>query len=409
MQDITAELKIENLNPRELVALISSFFENRIQVSKNEIVFSKINAHGCLKINFSKSHSIMSILRSSQLTDADLSQIGEKIKSELTDESTIKIGREIIFSGFPIKGFFKFKDDFQILPVPHNAPNVAQSSGLSFEHPAIIEFRFRASQNFEVNSYRRNQAVSKFATILSSLLKGRIKIKSYKLQTRWVLSKNTSTGNQEPAILLEGYNYDGFKNLDTQFSSVNGIDPIASVPPQEYFNTERILVGTPLSIPATLDDLISKYLSLPFSSQDKYFRAAYWFDQSKELYLTSLSASYLAAIMAIETLVEEEYSNNRCPTCKKSQGKGPTIKFRDFLGKFAAASGPNQDDFNDVLKRLYEIRSKLAHGGGLLIDDAEHHYIAWYSTQWQEERNKTDILFHLTQIALVNWLNHQIA
>ena len=245
MQDITAELKIESLNPHELLASLSSFFDSRMKVSKDEIVFSKTDAADCLKIRFSKSHSIGAIFRSSQLTNADLSQIKEKIKNELLDESTIKIGREIIFSGFPLTGFFKFKDIFQILPVPHGAP---QCCGWGYEHPAIIEFRFIGSRNFKVDSYRRDQAVSKYGIILSSLLRGAIKIKSNKIQTRWVLTKNATTGNQEPENLIEGYSYDGFQNLDSQYSSVSGFAPIATVSPQEYYSPERILLGTPLRV-----------------------------------------------------------------------------------------------------------------------------------------------------------------
>src|ERR1039457_4966889 len=59
-----------------------------------------------------------------------------------------------------------------------------------------------------------------------------------------------------------------------------------------------------------------------------------------------------------------------CETCHRTIGKGPTQQFREFVEQFAPGTGPLGSERKPV-QRLYEIRSKLVHGGGLLITDRE--------------------------------------
>jgi hypothetical protein len=403
MDDVTKALEIANVDCHELVTLLWNHFNCPLQISKSEIIFSKPEAPSFLKILFTKHHLLKAILRSSKLSDTELEQIIGKIRTELLDKSQISVGREILFSWFPVNGFFKFKDELQILPVPSSAP---QSVGWGGGHPFVLEFRFVTSPNFFISSFRRSQIATRNSTILTLFLEGGITQRQSKARGHWVFVPNATSGKPECKYLSEGYHYDGFKIGDDSFSNTDGFSPIVSVPENEYFTRWGLLAGKPMEIPDSLSDLISKFWHLPLLKREQFYRAAYWFKQAQNSYFESKSFSYLAAVMAIETLVEDEKDATKCPTCSKTQGKGPTKKFREFLDKFALFTSDSNEE-QRVKTELYEMRSKLAHGGKIFIEDIDSHSVTMTSTQSAEEQNKTELIFRVTRIALINWLSSQ--
>lgn len=403
MRDITKDLGATSLDCHELSTLLLNFFECSATTSKSEIAFSKPDAPSFLKIIFSKNHLLQSVLCSPKLSTDDFNQIKHRIHEDLLDQSKIKFGREIVFSVFKVNGYFQFENKIQILPVPHDAP---KDTFLGGAHPFLLEFEYVSSGNYFIDSFRRAQKANRISTILALCLEGGIKQHRQRVEGHWVLAHNTETGKREYQNLPAGYGYEGFKPVDTRFSPVNTFIPITAIPDQEYFSRWKLLNTKPMEIPASLGNLISKIWQLPISKREQFFRAAYWHKQAYNLYLTSKSSAYLAAVMAIETMVDTDDSAAKCPSCHRALENGPTKKFRDFLEQYAPFTSGSNDE-HKIKKQLYDLRSKLAHGVQIFLEDTDNHSVTMNSTQSTDEHNKMELIFRFTRIALVNWLENQ--
>jgi hypothetical protein len=106
----------------------------------------------------------------------------------------------------------------------------------------------------------------------------------------------------------------------------------------------------------------------------------------------------MALILAVEALMPPPESGKSCEACKRSVGKGPTRRFKEFLARHA----PIGEAFSREPDRLYEIRSKLVHGGGLLLSDRE--FLGTTGLEGFEDWQRRFRLHQFVQIAIVNWL-----
>lgn len=61
---------------------------------------------------------------------------------------TWEYDRRLALSGIPVKGWYRYKDLFQILPVDDDAP---QPPAILDHHPFIIEYRFEIDETPKVN------------------------------------------------------------------------------------------------------------------------------------------------------------------------------------------------------------------------------------------------------------------
>lgn len=87
-----------------------------------------------------------------------------------------------------------------------------------------------------------------------------------------------------------------------------------------------------------------------------------------------------------------------CEKCKRSIGKGPTQRFKEFMTKFAAS----HEAYSGELGPFYEIRSKLVHGRALLLWDRE--FLGSMGLKGFEESQQRGRLHQFVQVAIVNWL-----
>lgn len=403
MRDITNDLEVTGVDSRELSSLLWTFFQGPLEISKSQINFSKVGVSPILQMFFNKDHSLKSIQCASELSDDDLALIKQRIRDELLDQSLTKVGREILFSSFAVNGFFTIKNEMQILPVPANAP---KQIFWGIGHPFLLEFQYVASKNGFIDSFRRVQQISRISAILAVFLEGGIEQRQSRARGHWVIIPDKEPGKQEYKNLPAGYGYDGFKAVDTNFSRTDEFSPLIEIPDQEYFFRWGLINTKPLEIPNSLGSRISKFWQLPVIKREQFCRAAYWHQQAHNLYSASKSSSYLAAVMAIETLVEDEKTPAKCPTCKKALENGPTKKFRDFLEKYARFTSDSNNE-HQVRTQLYDLRCDLAHGEQIFLEDIDHGSWAMASTQSADEDNKMELIFRFTRVALVNWLEDQ--
>jgi hypothetical protein len=116
--------------------------------------------------------------------------------------------------------------------------------------------------------------------------------------------------------------------------------------------------------------------------------------------LYSRSAWFTALVTALETLIPTPSSGEQCPKCKRSVGKGATLRFREFLDEYAPVDPHFQ---RSRVTLFYEFRSKLAHGAALSYFDRGDIAIALAGTP-REEQQIYDEIVQLVKFVIVIWL-----
>ena len=87
-------------------------------------------------------------------------------------------------------------------------------------------------------------------------------------------------------------------------------------------------------------------------------------------------------------------------TCGKLTGPGLREQFVAFLERFAP---PHPDEPGTERDALYHLRSKLSHGGGLLIAEESQAFGDFYPKA-NVERNRVWIAGLLVRLAGISWL-----
>ena len=173
---------------------------------------------------------------------------------------------------------------------------------------------------------------------------------------------------------------------------------LKSIPPTEDYVSVDGRSSRELELPATFATGIQIYTRLSSPLRRKFLNTCAWLQHSHTVYQESQSASYMALVLAVEALMPPPEGGIPCKTCKRSTGKGPTQRFKEFLARLA----PVGKGFSGELDRFYEIRSKLVHGGGLLLSDREFLGNVWL--EGFEDQQRRWRLHQFVQVAIVNWL-----
>ena len=174
------------------------------------------------------------------------------------------------------------------------------------------------------------------------------------------------------AWLLPGYLYEEFVH-DRLISSISLESPnkrmICDQNPR-YFNDEPDEYGkSGIVLPEDITYALDTYYGLDKDSRKSVFAAMTLISNGINLGIRYQSLGFISYITAIETLVSLEYKNvkmEHCKTCGQPKYK-VRKKFLDLLAKYVSNTEKSQLKF----KKMYDLRSKIAHTGELFISDVE--------------------------------------
>jgi hypothetical protein len=396
MKNIALDVGAEKADPHELAQWLWNHFNGQLSSSEREMVISKDSIE-IVRVEFSKSGQLIA-LKMADATPERIAAIRDAINLDLLKSAGNKVVREVLFSSFPVDGFFRFK--LQIRPIPSEAPKPpSRSFG---EQPFLLEFRISESRNFFVTSIRVAREIRQLGATLAALLEGVITVNSHEARSYWVNVPVNGPGEMlklESRCLAGQYICPGLNASSNDFSSVQEFPAIAQITAPTYYMRWRQLLGRSLEIPDTLGKLLSSFFSQPPDERRKFVRAAYWFSQAKSAYLNSKSYQYIALVMAIETLANESSSAEKCPKCGRDLENGPTKAFLRFLEQHT----PAFENGKALKRELYTLRRQLSHGSHLLLEDMDSPLIP-LAPMAVEEMNRRDLMYNLVRMALVSWL-----
>jgi len=350
--------------------------------------------------------------------------------SELADDinktliaGTRKVGREFSFSTHRVLGWWRgVRSGVQILPPPPDAQSAPVEAA---EHPFILEFPIKGSDDWPITNQRRRVGHRKLTLLLNALLAPRISGGSnrpahcwaaidpiqqerrvlqklrwpFKWCARFVLKPGSKMFTSE--WLQQSF----FANLGapvTKALSVTEGEKLPEFEPNDYYTNVRGFDGQGLRVPSDLDDSVCSYGALSSDHREKFDRAAFWLDVASRQWIIFVSASFAALVTAIEALTEGrgKIHDYKCPVCGQPTSHevpGPTRRFIDFFDTYAPGEALVKQR-----SEMYALRSGILHGSKLMEVDRSL-ALGMNPGDFNQGELQRDLL-GITNTAIRNWL-----
>jgi hypothetical protein len=398
-QNYFEALYANQVNQSELEQIVSMHFGRAAAISLQQIEYRhSTEGPAALTFSYNGDGALVAIRGEAGLKTTDIAELQSDIRNSLLAEAPQNVGRRVLFAHVPTVGCFRYKDVFQLRPVPPDAPRPVTEVA---DHPLVLEFRCPGTTNGSIRVLRFERVAKEIELLCASLIseiKGTIgKSASY----HWVIPKSDDPNSVTSEYLQELYIWPHQWAHDAEeFSTCEGIPAMDKVASDQYYLRRGIWPDQKLAVPQNLEYLLDAFFALKRDMQDRFLRACFWFRHAHHVYTASQSASFASLVSAIETLMgPPPAAGTTCPTCGKEGGPGPTRRFADFVEKFAADPAST----NAERRKLYSLRSALSHGSKLLPGDRS----TWSPgltpdliSQWQD----TDAMWQIVRVSLINWL-----
>ena len=380
---ITTELHIGEVDDEELSIVLRSVLPRGAQFRDNEVEYRTMEDNWVLSLKYYKG-KIAEALTGPAITSELEGQIRTAIEEALLEPMNTKVYRWIMFSQRPVEGHWRYRDQFQIVPAPPEAPRAKEPMT---EHPFIVDFVFNDSPHDMVRQYRCARKASDLTFLLNLLLVPRITAPSNPGRKHWVWAPE---GSEAVAMWAqEGYMIPNFHHLVDDFPNIPGVLPLEEVAAETYYDRIAGRSDT-LTIPAELVHLIDAFNGLNGDDRERYLRASFWYHTALTVWQYSQSLHFMSLINAIECLA------SLGP--ERSIPQGPSTLFKSFMQEFAPGrpSGARLD-------HIYDVRGEITHGERLLYlnHPAQSFGLNQKSTI---DREIDDVARILCRGALINWL-----
>lgn len=396
-KELCKRIEESSIPPDELAMLISnSFGHGHMPPDSREVMWGESEGTIALRLVYTKAGRFTAYAESA-LTDETAETLIRQIETlEAGGDPTV--WRKVCFALLPVVGFFRYRDLWQLRPVPPDAP---QPPFVMAPHPFILEVKGGSVAERFVGWMRGGKLLWETELILSLLLLGGID--SYgSASHEWVIDMGRDSQEPEPRTVLGqvGYSLPTMPGPPDDFSPVDGLDPLALAPSAEYLRERGITVGDKLEIPDLMPIFCDTLAAASPLTRERFFRAAFWFSRSHRAWRLSRSLSYISLINSLEVLTMRA-DHDPCPTCGLNRAPGPTSRFRALIEEHAITV-PERDR-----KELYALRSRLVHGDQLLIGDTPS---GWgFTPQDAEERWRHDQASGVARIVLISWLSRTVS
>ncbi len=389
----------DRVDHRELQQLIARRFPSGSQAGRHEIVYPGDGEYA-IKLVFTEHDRLRAIEPGPSLTPALEHSIATTITDALLTTAEHRIIRRVLFAHHKLAGYWRYKDQFQVLPVPPSTPQINAVFG---DHPFVLEVLVPASPDSSITQMRADRLLRDTELLLAGLVNSSIRALTRRgFYGRWVLVP----GADRACAYLQDY-FDATDLPKENAFSPPGI-PAPIISPYDLFGPNGLFAGQPLSFPAGLPELLELVEGLPRRRREQLLRACYWVQLANRLLLESFSAAYLAIVTAAEVLFPEA-SPERCPTCKQHQYR-LRHRFATFLEQHVPLAPLTSAGYRDVpsflarLRLLYDARSGITHGSELRGWDRP---TSGFTPGRNEDDGDLRTLVRILQFALGAWLVQQ--
>jgi hypothetical protein len=379
LQMLPDGFKAEALTPdqvHEIIVLLLNDFKSAEYGATSTVGYPNLESPQIIA-RFSESGKLTSVV--SAMSTADTEALCFRVRTELTVVGE-EIGREALFTRDPVNGAWRYRDHFQILPVPAHAPK--PKFGLQ-PHPFLIEFWFPKAGDPFRNMARRSRRVQELHLLLNALLDTGIRrIEGYR-PTWMALPDDDGAPTLSVGCLYHCYTYQGFQPKSDELTPLQGFPKMPIVSASDYYSRRSWSPLEPFDLPDNLEESLDFFFSLPSNRRCQVERASYWLAQVNEI--ISHSLAFICIIQAIDALVGE---------AKKGQR---TKRFLEFVRRFASSPAVSDTDREE----LFKIRSELSHG---FRDPLHSDRELYMHPETGQDRERMWFASKVARICILNWI-----
>jgi hypothetical protein len=382
----------------DALALLSSHFRQAMQAPGESVVVYSHDGQPALILGFNRKGEFAGLDVGRALHDADLASL----TTAFTAPRPRHVMAVVIFSSVPTTGFWRYRDLFQVFPMPPEAPRPPYVFG--GVHPLMLEVAYDGSHIDSVDEYRGAVATREVNRLLSGVLRGTEDRLGHFARSDWFVVPETDDDGIDRLVSdfgQVGYFLGGeHATRGVAFGGVADDAPKLELSTKdEYYARRGISDSDVLVLPESFEASLDRYFGLRPSEQDKALRWCHWLNHARQVAPLSPSASAIAAVQAVEAVLPPAPVTGRCENCERSISPSVRQRFRHFLEAYSPgeANAAARD-------QLYELRSKLTHGGTLLTGELRHIAFRDFVPRSWDEREVAEQSLMLARIAGVNWL-----
>jgi hypothetical protein len=387
LRAMTEELHIGEVDDEELRLVLQTVLPRCAQFRPDEVEYRTMADEWALTLQYGQGKIVRAVAGPAMTSEIE-HRARTAIEQALLTSASRAVCRWTLFSGRAVEGCWRYRDQFQIVPAPPEAP---RPTVLMADHPFVLDFVFEDSAEGRIRQLRYIRRAADLTLVLNLLLRSRISSPSMRPRHHWVLVWPAEHPQPDTVWAQEGYWIPGFKFLVEDFPDVADVPSLGEVAAETYYD---LWAGSSdyLTIPAELASLLDTFSGLNGDDRERFLRACFWYhiastvwDYSQSLYVTSL-------VNAVECLA------SLGPERSTSEEPKPSGLFVSFMRKFAPG-GPGAK----ALDKIYEARSEISHGERLLLLDSSARSIGLSQTS-ARDREIADNATVLCRGALINWL-----
>lgn len=397
--DLWRLFRADEMNERELATILMNQFNSAMPAAPSGVVYPADNRFA-LKVSY-KGDVLVHIDPGERLTEEVVSKIRAEIDQLLAGPEAFRVRRWILLDDYlPVRGYWRYRDRFQILPAPTHAPQPPLYH--SVERPLVLESKYRDAHDVLIRTDRSMVAAKEIALLLNVLLDTRVRLVDGTNRHHWVMVNPNGPPPVRVECLREWYAIEEFKNENehNDMSPTSGIAQLVEVPHDEYYSRWNLGKGNrEMEVPASLTTMFDRFYAASEVERRRCLRFCFWVRQAHEERNYSATASYISLVHGIEALVPDAGPRIECPRCKQNTAPGPTRRFKEFVDKYA----PNSND-EEGRTGLYKIRSGIAHGGPVLWTDRQPGFDHIMMPGWSEQLGWLNEAWQVAQGVFVNYL-----
>lgn len=124
--ELKEKFYLNKVKQDELEMVPLSYFGRGSGPHEGKSIYHKNEDDGfSVTIFYDPKGGVQSIDNGPKLSEKEINEIQQRIQDELIDAQEVVIGRDICFvTGSKVEEYFTYKDIFQILPMPSDAPQI---------------------------------------------------------------------------------------------------------------------------------------------------------------------------------------------------------------------------------------------------------------------------------------------
>lgn len=389
--DIDKDLRAPQVDGAELNYVLLSFFGSGAYPANNVQRFTKHDAPGSLEVEYSKKGNILRA--TTDLPRDEIRALSNQIVTNLIDNQVQKIVGVTCFADEYIRGAFRYKDLFQVLPAGPEFPDAPSAWA---DHPFILQLRFTSSPHTMINSMRTSPLVTKYVRYLNAICRSGVASGTRNTGFCWCIDSEANP--PKTRWMQQGYwpPSSGLSHEPSEYQPVDSLITIPAIPANEYYERRTYRPDREFCIPDNIESLLSKILNLPAEQRKRFDLACTWLAMARDISPASSSAAYISMVAAIEALLDKK--SETCHECGQPKFS-VTKKLKEFLQRFVPGIEAQE------LNRIYRVRSDLAHGLDLLLRDLGQ--LGMTSPGAASEMTLQYTTLQVAKIAVLNWLQSQ--